>query len=96
MMGRKLRQYAPPTQKQLAVWDALDRLSITELIPPSIIDLMVECDMTSKSVILARLKRGVIDGRVATIPTRGGMKYVPAWWYKMINQETENYYEEKK
>jgi hypothetical protein len=95
-MGRKLRQYAPPTNKQLDVWDALDRLTITELMPPSIIDLMVECDMTSKSVILARLKRGVIDGRVATISTRGGTKYVPAWWFEMIRNETDNYYEERK
>ena len=95
-MGRKLHQFAPPTTKQLDVWDALDRLTITEMLPPSIIDLMVECDMTSKSAVLARLRRGVIDGRVVTISTRGGTKYVPEWWHRMISRETDGYYEEKK
>ena len=80
-----------PTSCQLAAWDALDRLTIERKMPPSILDLMDATGTTSKSVMKHRLDSGVRRGRIAIVPCRGGAKYVPVWWEKMVNENLGKY-----
>ena len=81
-----------PTPLQIKAWDTLDALTAENKIPPSMTDLMAETGTTSTSVMKHRLDSGVRVGRIVGMKVRGGTKYVPAWWLRMVNENVNKYY----
>lgn len=90
-----MKKQPSPTPGQMMVWDALDRLTKCAPLPPSMTDLLEETGMTSTSVLKHRLDCGVRVGRVTKVPCRGGSKYVPAWYHRMIVENMDKYYKGK-
>lgn len=82
----------PPTPDQEATWDALDRLTLVQVVPPSIRELMRELGRASTSMTVYRLERGVEAGRVSRVHFKGRCHYVPAWWYRMVIENMKRYY----
>jgi hypothetical protein len=81
-----------PTPEQISTWDALDRLTLVQVVPPSIRDLMRELGRASTSMTVYRLERGIEAGRVSRVIVNGRRHYVPAWWRRMIVENMRNYY----
>lgn len=77
-----------PSADQVAMWDALDRLTMENRRPPVIRELMQAVGKRSTSATIYKLARGIQFGRVSQI----GNHYVPAWWARMLNENMEKYY----
>ena len=80
-----------PSADQVAMWDALDRLTLENQRPPVIRELMQAVGKRSTSATIYKLARGIQFGRVSQI----GNHYVPAWWAKMLHENMEKYYGNK-
>lgn len=83
-----------PSASALSVWDALDRLTVTHLRPPTIHEVMDYVGKRSTSVTIFHLDRGVKEGRVVRKRTRRGNTYMPTWYFKMLTENVTKYYGE--
>lgn len=85
----------PPTNAQMITWDELDKMTADNKYPPSARELKINLGWRSSSLILERLRAGIRYGRVVEIQNAAGPHYVPAWWWKMVSENVEKYYEQK-
>lgn len=77
----------PPTHNQLAVWDALDAVTLRDRRQPTIREVQMFLGWSSISYILQLLREGVAAGRVATWPRDGKTtSYVPVWFQQAIDE----------
>ncbi len=81
------------TKRQVDVLNTLDMLTYQNKRPPSLHELMQAVDAKSTSAVGYQLRAGVRIGRAVELRTAAGKKYVPAWWWKMVSENVEKYYE---
>ena len=81
------------TKKMIEIWDMFDQVTIRDLRPPTIRELMDDLKVKSTSLVSYRLWRGVEVGLVCTYYDRWGrMHYAPAWWSRMVLENIERYH----